>query len=80
MGVMPMPADFEIVEDQSFVISNIRLQNGAVMPQAKIAYETYGRLAYYTWLHQKPSRGRAQSGKRQSAGLVGRADRVRQTD
>ena len=45
MGVMPMPADFEIVEDQSFVISNIRLQNGAVMPQAKIAYETYGRLA-----------------------------------
>ena len=40
-----MPADFEIVEDQRFVISNIRLQNGAVMPQAKIAYETYGRLA-----------------------------------
>ena len=40
-----MPADFETVEDRSFVISNFRLQNGAVMPQAKIAYETYGRLA-----------------------------------
>jgi homoserine O-acetyltransferase len=40
-----MPADFETVADRSFVISNFRLQNGAVMPQAKIAYETYGRLA-----------------------------------
>jgi homoserine O-acetyltransferase len=40
-----MPADFATVEDRSFVISNFRLQNGAVMPQAKIVYETYGRLA-----------------------------------
>jgi homoserine O-acetyltransferase len=40
-----MPADFETVEDRSFVISNFRLQNGAVLPQAKIVYETYGRLA-----------------------------------
>ena len=40
-----MPADFATVEDLSFVISNFRLQNGAVMPQAKIVYETYGRLA-----------------------------------
>ena len=40
-----MPADFETVEDRSFFISNFRLQNGAVMPQAKIVYETYGRLA-----------------------------------
>jgi homoserine O-acetyltransferase/O-succinyltransferase len=40
-----MPADFETVEDRSFIISNFRLQNGAVMPQAKIVYETYGRLA-----------------------------------
>jgi len=40
-----MPTDFGTVENRSFVISNFRLQNGAVMPQAKIAYETYGRLA-----------------------------------
>ena len=40
-----MPADFGTVEDRSFVISNFRLQNGAVMPQAKIVYETDGRLA-----------------------------------
>jgi homoserine O-acetyltransferase len=44
MGV-PMPADFATVEDRSFVISNFRLQDGTVMPQAKIIYETYGRLA-----------------------------------
>jgi homoserine O-acetyltransferase len=40
-----MPTDFGTVENRSFVISNFRLQNSAVMPQAKIAYETYGRLA-----------------------------------
>jgi homoserine O-acetyltransferase/O-succinyltransferase len=40
-----MSADFGTVEDRGFIISNFRLQNGAVMPQAKIAYETYGRLA-----------------------------------
>jgi homoserine O-acetyltransferase/O-succinyltransferase len=40
-----MYADLGSVEDRSFVISNFRLQNGAVMPQAKIVYETYGRLA-----------------------------------
>jgi homoserine O-acetyltransferase len=34
-----------VVEDRSFLISDFRLQNGTVMPQAKIAYETYGRLA-----------------------------------
>ena len=40
-----MPADLGTVEDQSFVISNFRLQSGAVMAEARIAYETYGRLA-----------------------------------
>ncbi|HXO92188.1 MAG TPA: homoserine acetyltransferase, partial [Stellaceae bacterium] len=40
-----MPADLGTVEDRSFVISNFRLQNGAVIAEAKIAYETYGRLA-----------------------------------
>jgi hypothetical protein len=55
-----------------------RLQIGAVMPQAKVAYETYCRLAAdgrnaalithgYT---QRPSRGWSQFGKRQFAGLV----------
>ena len=40
-----MAADLGTVEDQKFVISKFRLQNGAVMQDAKIAYETYGRLA-----------------------------------
>ena len=44
-GVMPMSADLGTVEDRSFVITNFRLQNGVVMAEAKIAYETYGRLA-----------------------------------
>jgi homoserine O-acetyltransferase len=38
-------ADLGTVEDQSFLISNFRLQNGTLMPEVKIAYETYGRLA-----------------------------------
>jgi homoserine O-acetyltransferase len=45
MGVTPMPADLGTVEDRNFVISNFRLQDGAVMAEAKIAYETYGQLA-----------------------------------
>jgi homoserine O-acetyltransferase/O-succinyltransferase len=40
-----MPADFATVEDRSFVISNSPLQDGTVMAQAEIVYETYGRLA-----------------------------------
>jgi homoserine O-acetyltransferase len=40
-----MAADLGTVEDQSFVISKFRLQNGTIMPEAEIAYETYGRLA-----------------------------------
>src|SRR5215472_12052253 len=45
MGEMSMPADLGTVEDLSFVITDFRLQNGTVMAEAKIAYETYGRLA-----------------------------------
>jgi homoserine O-acetyltransferase len=40
-----MPSDLGTVEDRSFVISNLRLQSGAVMAEARIAYETYGQLA-----------------------------------
>ena len=40
-----MPADLGTVEDRNFFISNFRLQDGDVMPTAKIVYETYGRLA-----------------------------------
>src|SRR5271163_4676980 len=38
-------ADLGTVEDRHFPIRDFRLQTGAVMPEAKIAYETYGRLA-----------------------------------
>jgi homoserine O-acetyltransferase/O-succinyltransferase len=34
------------VEDRIFSIRDFRLRNGAVLPEAKIAYETYGRLAH----------------------------------
>lgn len=37
--------DLGTVEDRSFVIPDFRLQNGSVLPEAKIAHETYGRLA-----------------------------------
>ena len=40
-----MAPDLGTVKDQRFVISNFRLQNGIVMPEAEIVYETYGRLA-----------------------------------
>lgn len=40
-----MPGDLGAVKDQAFVISSFRLRDGAVMPKAKIVYETYGRLA-----------------------------------
>jgi homoserine O-acetyltransferase/O-succinyltransferase len=38
-------ADLGTVEDRNFLVRDFRLQNGTVMPEAKIAYETYGRLA-----------------------------------
>ena len=37
--------DIGAVEDRFFTISNFPLTNGTVMPEATIAYETYGRLA-----------------------------------
>jgi len=45
IGVLPMSAELGTVGDRSFSIANFRLQNGSVMPTAKIVYETYGRLA-----------------------------------
>ncbi|MGH7030493.1 MAG: homoserine O-acetyltransferase family protein [Stellaceae bacterium] len=38
-------ADPRAVEDKMFALHDFRLQNGVVMPEAKIAYETYGRLS-----------------------------------
>jgi homoserine O-acetyltransferase len=40
-----MAADLGTVEDRFYTIRNLPLQNGQVVPEAKIAYETYGRLA-----------------------------------
>src|SRR5436853_4197267 len=37
--------DIGTVEDRFFTIRDFRLANGTVMPEATIAYETYGRLA-----------------------------------
>jgi homoserine O-acetyltransferase/O-succinyltransferase len=37
-------ADIGLVEDRSFLFRDFRLQNGAVMPEVSITYETYGRL------------------------------------
>ena len=38
-------ADIGAVEEQFFTLRNFPLTNGTVMPEATIAYETYGRLA-----------------------------------
>ncbi len=39
------PGEIGIVEDRFFTIRDFPLANGAVLPEATIAYETYGRLA-----------------------------------
>jgi homoserine O-acetyltransferase len=44
-SVLESPADLGIVHQQNFSLADFRLQNGVVMPQVRIAYETYGRLA-----------------------------------
>src|SRR5258708_4385005 len=38
-------ADIGTVHDQFFTLRDFRLVNGAVLPEATIVYETYGRLA-----------------------------------
>src|ERR1700757_3726419 len=38
-------ADVGAVEDRFFTLRNFSLTDGTVMPEATIAYETYGRLA-----------------------------------
>jgi homoserine O-acetyltransferase len=47
MNDMPAAPAAEIgtVEDRFFTIRDFRLQNGALLPEATIAYEIYGRLA-----------------------------------
>jgi homoserine acetyltransferase len=44
-GAVARGADLGVVEDRYFEIRDFRLQNGTVMPQVGIAYETSGRLA-----------------------------------
>src|SRR5260370_10600205 len=44
-GAALRTADIGTVEDRFFTIRDFRLANGTVMPEATIAYETYGRLA-----------------------------------
>src|SRR5579863_6451450 len=41
----PETRDIGTVEDRFFTIRDFPLANGTVMPEATIAYETYGRLA-----------------------------------
>src|SRR5271169_213458 len=47
MNDLPLrpPADIGVVEDRFFTLRNFLLTDGTVMPEATIAYETYGRPA-----------------------------------
>jgi homoserine O-acetyltransferase len=44
-AVSPAVSDLGAVEDQFFTIRDFRLTHGETLPEAVIAYETYGRLA-----------------------------------
>jgi homoserine acetyltransferase len=44
-GIAASAAERGPVEDQFVTIRDFRLHNGTVMPEVKIAYETYGKLA-----------------------------------
>ena len=47
MNDLPLRPAAEIgaVEDRFFTLRNFPLTDGTVMPEATVAYETYGRLA-----------------------------------
>jgi homoserine O-acetyltransferase len=44
-GAAPTTSDIGTVEDRFFTICDFRLTHGEVLPEAVIAYETYGKLA-----------------------------------
>jgi homoserine O-acetyltransferase len=44
-GPIPRTEDIGTVEDRFFTLRDSRLQNGGWLPEARIAFETYGRLA-----------------------------------
>src|SRR6516165_1164289 len=76
-----LAADLGTVEDRFFTLRNFSLTDGTVMPEATIAYETYGRLAPdgrnailcahgYTGSHGRED-GVAAVGREPAIGLVG---------
>src|SRR5579864_8329737 len=80
--------DLGAVEDKFFTLRDFRLVNGEVMPEATIAYETYGRLAPhgrnavlcthgYTGSHHFAGRNPANGGQPGSwDGLIGRGKAI----
>jgi len=57
-----------------------RRRGSSTRPMARLAPDGRNAVLITPWLYQRPSRRRAQPSKRQSAGLVGRADRPGQGD
>src|SRR5215471_6607529 len=82
-AALPQLGDIETVEDRFFTLRDFRLTDGTVMPEATIAYETYGRLAAdgrnsvlvthgYTGSHRFAGRNPANGGQPGSwDGLIG---------
>ncbi|HWD57932.1 MAG TPA: alpha/beta fold hydrolase, partial [Stellaceae bacterium] len=73
-GASPAASDLGTVEDRFFTLRDFRLTNGETMPEAIIAYETYGRLAKdgrnavllthgFTGSHHFAGRNRANGGQ-----------------